>query len=97
VGRLYGHFCGQKHWITAKVEPSGATGKGKIYMNPDLRGLLNREVVGVPMARLGMSYPLHVRRAPSWLGQSAITEVNFGAKLVIKSICWILTRRLSFL
>jgi len=65
-GDYMGISADKKHWITAKVEPSGATGKGKIYMNTHLRGLLNREAVGVPTARLGMSYPLHVRRAPSW-------------------------------
>jgi hypothetical protein len=55
-----------KYWITSKVEPSGATGKVKIYVNPHLRGLLNNTAVDGPIAQLGMPCSLYIRKTPAW-------------------------------
>ena len=52
------------HWIACKLEPSGESGVGKIYINTRLRGLLNRDVIGG--IRVEDPHDFYIKRAPSW-------------------------------
>jgi len=56
----------KKNWVTCKLEPAGETGLGRIYINIHLRGILNRDVVGIEGAKLEVPRDFYVRKAPSW-------------------------------
>ena len=56
----------KKNWITSKLEPSGDTGVGKIYIGIHQRGLLNKDVLTFQIARLGIPCSFYVRKASYW-------------------------------
>ncbi len=53
----------RKNWITCKLEPAGDTGIGKIYISIHQRGLLNRDIVAIQRAQLGVPCNFYVRKA----------------------------------
>lgn len=55
----------KKNWVTCKLEPAGETSTGKIYVGIHLRGLLNRNTLGVKIARAGTPCYFYIRRASS--------------------------------
>jgi hypothetical protein len=65
-GQYIGISLDEKHWVTSKVEPSGLTGKGKIYIHHLLRSTLNRDTTGNRTAAMGTPCYFYIRRAPSW-------------------------------
>jgi hypothetical protein len=56
----------EKHWVTAKLEPSGLTGMGKIYIHHLLRGTLNRITARKSTGMVGTLCYFYIRKAPSW-------------------------------
>ena len=56
----------ERHWVTAKVEPSGLTGRDKIYIHHRLRGVLNRDADRNRAALLGEPTNFYIRKAPFW-------------------------------
>ncbi|MFC1911696.1 hypothetical protein ACFLXG_00860 [Chloroflexota bacterium] len=52
------------HWIACQLEQAGESGLGKIYINPRLRGFLNRDVVGG--IRVEDPHDFYIKRAPYW-------------------------------
>jgi len=65
-GQYIGISLDEKHWVTSKVEPSGLTGKGRIYIHHHLRGILNRDAARNRIASLGTPSCFYMRKAPSW-------------------------------
>ena len=55
-----------KHWLTCKLEPAGDIGIKKIYIGIHLRGLLNRDSVGVSIARLEVPCNFYIRKTALW-------------------------------
>lgn len=56
----------RKNWITCKLKPASDIGRGKIYIGIHLRGLLNKDTVGIQIARVGVLCTFYVRKASSW-------------------------------
>jgi len=56
----------QIHWVSCQLEQSGATGIGKIYINPHLRTILNRDAVGAHIYEMNAPYDFSIRKASSW-------------------------------
>lgn len=56
----------RKNWITCKLKPAGDIGIGKIYIGIHLRGLLNKDTVGIEIAKVGVPCNFYVRKASSW-------------------------------
>ena len=56
----------KKNWVTCKLEPAGDIGIKKIYIDIHLRGLLNRDSVGVHIAKLEVPFNLFIRKATLW-------------------------------
>jgi len=55
-----------KHWVTAKLQPSGEAGLGKIYISPHIRILLNSISVGISPLRLEEGSHIYIKRASGW-------------------------------
>jgi len=58
----------RKNWVTCKMEPAGDTGIGKIYIGIRLRGLLNKDTVGVQIAQPEVPCNFYARKATPWKG-----------------------------
>jgi len=56
----------EKSWLTCKLEPAGDVGIKKIYVGIHLRGLLNRDSVGVHIAKLEVPCRFFMRKTPPW-------------------------------
>ena len=56
----------KKNWVTCKLEPAGDTGIGRIYIGIRLRGILNRDTLGIQIAKLGVPCTFHIRKASFW-------------------------------
>ena len=56
----------KKNWVTCKVEPAGDIGIGKIYIGIHLRGLLNKNSIGIQLAKLGVPSNFYIRKTASW-------------------------------
>ena len=54
----------QFHWIACQLEQAGENGVGKIYINPRLRGFLNRDVIGG--IRVEDPHDFYIKSAPFW-------------------------------
>jgi len=80
----------RKNWITCKLEPSGDTGTGKIYIGIHQRGLLNKDTLGVQIARLGVPCSFYVRKASSWRAPLSIIGVTII--IAIAFLIYFLTR-----
>ena len=63
----------RKNWIACKLEPAGDIGTGKIYIDIHLRGLINRDIVGIQRAQLGVPCNFYIRKASPWKVLSYIT------------------------
>ena len=53
----------KKHWVTCKLEPAGDVGIGKIYIGIHLRGILNKDTLGIQIARLKEPCNFYIRKA----------------------------------
>ncbi len=69
----------KKSWITCKLEPAGNTGVGKIYISIHLRGLLNKDTRGIPIAKVGVPCNFYVRKASPW---GALLNMAVGILLI---------------
>ena len=56
----------KKNWLTCKLEPAGDVGIKKIYVGIHLRGLLNRDSVGVHIAKLEVPCRFFMRKTAPW-------------------------------
>ena len=56
----------KKNWLTCKLEPAGDIGVKKIYVGIHLRGLLNRDSVGVHIAKLEAPCNFFIRKTAPW-------------------------------
>ena len=56
----------KKNWETCKLEPAGDIGIKKLYIGIHLRGLLNRDSVGVHIAKLGVPCNFFIRKTALW-------------------------------
>ena len=79
----------RKNWITCKMEPAGDAGIGKIYIGIRLRGLLNKDTVGVQIAQPEVPCNFYIRKATPWkvllyimIGIVAIVMVAFLVHLL---------------
>ena len=70
----------RKNWITCKLKPAGDIGIGKIYIGIHLRGLLNKDTVGIEIAKVGVPCNFYVRKASSW---KALFYVTIGIIVII--------------
>lgn len=80
----------KKNWITCKLEPSGDTGNGKIYIGIHQRGLLNKDTLGVQIARLGVPCSFYVRKASSW--RAVLSIIGVIIIIAIAFLIYFLTR-----
>ena len=73
----------KKNWITCKLEPAGDLGTSRIYIGIRLRGLLNKDTVGIQLAQLGVPCNFYIRKVSPWkvlyimLGIAVIVAVAF--------------------
>jgi len=73
----------KKNWVACKLEPAGDLGTSRIYIGIHLRGLLNKDTVGIQIAQLGVPCNFYIRKASSWkvlyiaLGVVVIVAVAF--------------------
>ncbi len=70
----------RKNWITCKLKPAGDIGIGKIYIGIHLRGILNKDTVGIQIARVGVPCNFYVRKASSW---KALFYITIGVIVII--------------
>ena len=56
----------KKNWVTCRLEPSGDIGIGKIYIGIHLRERLNKDIIGMNVAKLEVPCNFHIRRAAFW-------------------------------
>ena len=56
----------KKNWVTCKLEPAGDIGIGKIYISIHLRGLVNKDTHGIPIAKVGVPCNFYIRKASPW-------------------------------
>ena len=56
----------KKNWVTCRLEPAGDIGIGKIYISIHLRGLLNKDSIGIQLAKIGVPCSLYIRKTTSW-------------------------------
>ena len=56
----------KKNWVTCRLEPAGDTGIGKIYISIHLRGLLNKDGIGIRLAKIGVPCNFYIRKAAFW-------------------------------
>ena len=80
----------KKNWITCQLEPSGDIGTGKIYIGIHQRGLLNKDTLGVQIARLGVPCSFYVRKASAWRAPLSIIGVIIITALAL--LIYFLTR-----
>jgi hypothetical protein len=81
----------RKNWITCKLEPAGDIGIGKIYIGIHLRGLLNKDTIGIEIARVGVPCNFYVRKASFWkaffyitIGVIVIIAIAFLVSLLVR-------------
>ena len=53
----------KRNWITCKLKPAGDAGISKIYVDIHLRGLLNRDTIGIQTAKVGAPSNFYIRKA----------------------------------
>ena len=82
----------KKNWITCKLEPAGSIGTGKIYISIHLRGLLNKDTLGIQIAQVGEPCNFYVRKAFSW---KAFLFITIGAIITIAAAITLLIYMLS--
>lgn len=56
----------KKNWVTCRLEPAGDIGTGKIYIGIHLRGLLNKDSIGIQIAKLEVPRNIYIRKAAFW-------------------------------
>ncbi len=56
----------KKNWVSSKLEPAGDIGIGKIYIGIHLRGPLNRDSIGVWIAKLKVPCNFYIRKTALW-------------------------------
>ncbi len=56
----------KKNWVTCKLEPASDIGIGKIYIGIHLRGILNKDTVGIQTATLEVPCAFYIRKASFW-------------------------------
>ena len=56
----------KKNWVNCKLEPAGDIGIGKMYISIHLRGLINKDTHGIPIAKVGVPYSFYIRKASPW-------------------------------
>ena len=56
----------KKSRVTCRLEPAGDIGIGKIYISIHLRGLLNKDSIGIQIAKLGVPCNFYIRKAAYW-------------------------------
>jgi len=56
----------KKNWVTCRLEPAGDIGIGKIYIGIHLRGLLNKDSIGIQLAKIGIPCNFYIRKAAFW-------------------------------
>ena len=56
----------EKNWVTCKLEPASDIGIGKIYIGIHLRGILNKDTVGIQIAKLEVQCTFCIRKASFW-------------------------------
>ena len=76
-GDYIGISLDKKNWVTCKLEPAGNIGISKIYIGIHLRGLLNRDSVGVHIAKLEVPCNFYIRKTAPW---RAIIYKQFNSK-----------------
>jgi hypothetical protein len=81
----------RKNWITCKLEPAGDIGIGKIYIGIHLRGLLNKDIIGIQIAKVGVPGNFYVRKASFWkalfyiaIGVIVIIAIAFLVSLLVR-------------
>lgn len=77
----------RKNWITCKLKPAGDIGKSKIYIGIHLRGLLNKDTIGIQIAKVGVPCNFCVRKASPW---KALFYVTIGI-IVILAIAFLVS------
>jgi len=56
----------KKSWVNCKLEPAGDIGIGKIYIGIHLRGLINKDTHGIPIAKVGEPCNFYIKKASPW-------------------------------
>jgi hypothetical protein len=56
----------KKNWVNCKLEPAGDIGIGKIYISIHLRGLINKDTHGIPIAKVGVPCDFYIKKASLW-------------------------------
>ncbi len=56
----------RKNWVTCRLEPAADAGIGKIYIGIHLRGILNKDTVGIQIAKLDVPCTFYIRKVPFW-------------------------------
>ncbi|MDP3879295.1 MAG: hypothetical protein Q8Q07_03175 [Dehalococcoidales bacterium] len=79
----------RKNWISCQPQPTGEAGAGKIYIGIRLRGILNKDTIGLQIAQLEVPATLYLRKAFSWK-TSAYFAV--GVLLIISVVLLIFSR-----
>ncbi len=80
----------KKNWVTCRLEPSGEIGNGKIYIGIHQRGLLNKDTVGVQIARLGVPCSFYIRKASPW--KAVLSIIGVISIIAIAFLIYFLTR-----
>ena len=65
-GDYIGISVDKKNWVTCKLEPAGDIGIKKIYIGIHLRGLLNKDSIGVHIAKLEGPSNFYIRKTAPW-------------------------------
>ena len=63
----------RKNWIACWLEPAGDVGSGKIYIGIQLRGILNKDTIGLQIAQLEVPTTFYLRKAFSWKTSLLVT------------------------
>ena len=56
----------KKNWVTCRLEQAGDIGMSKMYIGIHLRGLLNKDSIGIRLAKIGVPCSFYVRKAAFW-------------------------------
>ncbi len=65
-GDSIGISLDKKSWVSCRLEPAGDIGIGKIYISIHLRGLLNKNSIGIQLAKLGVPCNFYIRKTAYW-------------------------------
>lgn len=70
----------KKSWVNCKLEPAGDIGIGKIYISIHLRGLINKDTHGIPIAKVGVPCNFYIKKASPW---RALLYMAVGILLIV--------------